>query len=53
MIASAMQRKFDEIVTHLIKVLKNKSNIKTDNLCLAGGAALNCVFNGNLHRKNL
>ena len=53
MIASAMQRKFDEIVTHLIKVLKNKSNIKTDNLCLAGGAALNCVFNGNLHRKKI
>ena len=50
-IASAMQRHFEKIVIHLIKVLGSKSTSK--NLILGGGAAMNCVFNGKLDNLNL
>ena len=47
-IAYAMQIYFEKSVNHLIKILKKKSKIKTDNIVLAGGAAMNCVYNGKL-----
>ncbi len=50
-IASAMQRNFEKIVVHLIKILRKKSSSK--NLILGGGAAMNCVFNGKLDYLNL
>lgn len=51
-IASAMQKAFEEIVFYLLKNLKSKGG-KSGNIVLAGGAAMNCVFNGLLHKKNL
>ena len=30
-----------------------KEKYKKDNLCLAGGVALNCVTNGYLHRQKI
>ena len=51
-IASAMQKAFEEIVFYLLKNLKSKGG-KSGNIVLAGGAAMNCVFNGLLHKNNL
>jgi carbamoyltransferase len=47
-VAFAMQLIFERTVDHLLKVLKKKSSNKTENLVLAGGAAMNCVYNGKL-----
>ena len=47
-----MQIYFEKSVNHLIKILK-KSKIKTDNIVLAGGAAMNCVYNGKLLKIKL
>ena len=44
-IASSLQRSFEKIAIHLLKITKRLSN-KSSNVCLAGGAAMNCVFNG-------
>lgn len=52
LIAGAMQRAFEVIVFHLLKILKLKGS-KSNNLVLAGGAAMNCVFNGLLDKSNL
>ncbi len=52
LIAGAMQRAFEKIVFHLLKILKSKGS-KSNNLVLAGGAAMNCVFNGLLDKSNL
>lgn len=52
-IAYAMQKVFENTVDHLLKVLKRKSNQKTKNIVLAGGAAMNCVYNGKLLKKNI
>ncbi len=52
LIAGAMQRAFEKIVFHLLKILKSKGS-KSNNLVLAGGAAMNCVFNGMLDKSNL
>ena len=46
-IAGALQRTFEEIVFHLLRILKKKGS-KSNNIVLAGGAAMNCVFNGKL-----
>ena len=46
-----MQRAFEKIVFHLLNVLKKGS--KSNNLVLAGGAAMNCVFNGLLDKSKL
>ena len=51
-IAGALQRKFEDTVFHLLKVLKKKSN-RSNNIVLAGGAAMNCVFNGKISSKNI
>ena len=47
-IASALQKNFEIITNHLIKILKSKSPLKTNNIVLSGGAAMNSVFNGKL-----
>ncbi len=52
LIAGAMQRSFEKIVFHLLKILK-LSGSKSNNLVLAGGAAMNCVFNGLLDKKKI
>ncbi len=55
-IAGALQRSFSKIVTHLVKILKNKDK-SINNICLTGGAAMNCVYNAELKKiqiyKNL
>ena len=51
-IAGALQRTFEKIVFHLLVHVK-KNGSKSDNLVLAGGAAMNCVFNGLLDKKNI
>ena len=52
LIAGAMQRAFEEIVFHLLKKLKTKGS-KSNNIVLAGGAAMNCVFNGLLDKNKI
>lgn len=52
-IAFAMQFIFEKTVDHLLKVLKKKSQNKTSNLVLAGGAAMNCVYNGKLLKNKI
>jgi carbamoyltransferase len=45
-IASSIQEVTEEIILKICKYLKKKYNI--NNLCLAGGVALNCVANGKI-----
>lgn len=51
-IAGALQRSFEKIVFHLLKITKRLGG-KSNNIVLAGGAAMNCVFNGRLEKKNI
>jgi len=51
-IAAAMQRSFEKIVFHLLVKLK-KTGPKNNNIVLAGGAAMNCVFNGLLNKSKI
>lgn len=51
-IAGALQRSFEKIVNHLLQILKKKGS-KSGNLVLAGGAAMNCVYNGVLDKKKI
>jgi carbamoyltransferase len=51
-IAGALQRAFTNIVFHLLKITKKKGG-KSNNIVIAGGAAMNCVFNGLLESKNI
>jgi len=50
-IASSIQGVTEEIVLKLISSLSRE--VKSDNLCLAGGVALNCVANGKILKKNI
>ncbi len=50
-IASSIQKVLEEIIIKLAKSIKNEFNI--DNLCLAGGVALNCVANGKLQNEKI
>lgn len=43
-IAASLQAALEETVFHLLNVLHKKTS--TEDLCLAGGVALNCVMNG-------
>lgn len=43
-IASTLQATLEETVFHLLRLLHKKTS--ADDLCLAGGVALNCVMNG-------
>ena len=45
-IASSIQAVTEEIILKLTKSIKKEYNI--NNLCLAGGVALNCVANGKI-----
>jgi carbamoyltransferase len=48
-VAAALQEATDAAVTALVRRLKHK--VPTDNLCLAGGVALNCVTNEAVRRS--
>ncbi len=50
-IASSIQCVTEEIIIKLARSIKAKTNM--DNLCLAGGVALNCVANGKLQNENI
>ena len=50
-IASSIQSVTEEIVLKLTKSLSKE--IKSKNLCLAGGVALNCVANGKILKNNI
>ena len=50
-IASSIQKVTEEI---LLKILKNlKAEYEINNLCLAGGVALNCVANGLIAKEKI
>ena len=50
-IASSIQVVIEEIIIKIAKNIKKETNI--ENLCLAGGVALNCVANGKLVREKI
>ncbi|MDA9653542.1 carbamoyltransferase [Candidatus Pelagibacter sp.] len=50
-IAASIQEVTEEIMIKLAKSIKKEYGI--NNLCLAGGVALNCVANGKLYEKNI
>ena len=50
-LALAIQRVTEEIVIKMAEEAKRVT--KSDNLCLAGGVALNCVANGKIHELNI
>ena len=50
-IASSIQVVIEEIIIKIAKYIKKETNI--DNLCLAGGVALNCVANGKLVKEKI
>ena len=50
-IASSIQLVIEEIILNLVKSLKEEYQI--NNLCLAGGVALNCVVNGKILQKKI
>ena len=50
-IAASIQHVINEAVLRLAKKAKDITNM--ENICLAGGVALNCVANGHLERSNL
>lgn len=50
-IASAIQRRTEEVACELAKKLHKIS--PSDNLCLSGGVALNCVMNTKIHKLGI
>ena len=50
-IASSIQKVTEDIMLKLVKGIKDEFNI--DNLCLAGGVALNCVANGKILKEKI
>ena len=50
-VASSIQKVLEEIFLSICGFVKDETGL--DNLCLAGGVALNCVANGKLLKKNL
>ena len=50
-IAASIQEVTEEIIIKLANSIKKEYEI--NNLCLAGGVALNCVANGKLYEKNI
>ncbi len=50
-LAFAIQRITEEIILKMAQTAKTLT--QSDNLCLAGGVALNCVANGKLHESGL
>ena len=50
-IAASIQKVTEEIMLKICKSIKNE--YKIDNLCLAGGVALNCVANGKILKSKI
>ena len=50
-IAASIQKVTEDIMLKLVSSIKEE--YKLDNLCLAGGVALNCVANGKLLEKKI
>ncbi len=50
-IASSIQKVTEDIMLKLVKAIKKSFDI--DNLCLAGGVALNCVANGKILKEKI
>jgi carbamoyltransferase len=50
-LAASVQKVLEEIVLGIVKFSKRFS--ESENLCLSGGVALNCVSNGNILRSKL
>lgn len=50
-LARSIQDVSEEVILRMAKFLKNES--REENLCLAGGVALNCVANGKVFKKNI
>ena len=50
-IAASIQKVTEEIMLKMAKSLQKV--YKKNNLCLAGGVALNCVANGKIHKANI
>ncbi len=50
-IASSIQKVTEEIMIKLVKEIRNEYGI--NNLCLAGGVALNCVANGKILKEKI
>ena len=50
-IAASIQKVIEDIMIKLVKSLKKEYNIQ--NLCLAGGVALNCVANGKILKEKI
>ena len=50
-VASSIQKVTEEIMLKILKHIKNE--FKEDNLCLAGGVALNCVANGLIKKMKI
>ena len=51
-LAGALQRIFSKTVDNLLTVVKKKGG-KSGNIVLAGGAAMNCVYNGTLYKNKI
>jgi carbamoyltransferase len=49
--AASIQAVTEEIMLKIVKSLRKEFNI--NNLCLAGGVALNCVANGIIHKEKI
>jgi carbamoyltransferase len=50
-LAYSLQKLTEEIILNLVKFAKKKTN--KNNLCLAGGVALNCVANGKILKSKI
>ena len=50
-IAASIQTVTEEIILKLVRSIKN--DFECENLCLAGGVALNCVANGKIIKENI
>ncbi len=52
-IAASVQKITEEIIIKIARYAKSKYGQEIDNLCMAGGVALNCVANGKLLKENI
>ncbi len=50
-LAASIQKAIEEIIEKII--IHTRTLVNSDNLCLAGGVALNCVANGKILRKQI
>ncbi len=52
-IAASVQKITEEIIISIVRHAKETYGNEIENLCLAGGVALNCVANGKLQKANI